>query len=387
MQYNTSPLTDYMFYKAGKLGVPLSGTFELTPLCNFKCRMCYVRKTNKELEECARSIRTIEQWIALASEARDAGMLHLLLTGGEPTLYPDFWDLYEKLSYMGLILSINTNGSTIDENAISILTKRPPRRINITLYGASDYSYEKLCGVKNMFSKVDAAICRLQKEGIQVKLNCSLTPWNVNDLEAMVHYAQEKGLILDIASYMFPPMRRNSNMIGINARFEPEQAAFYRLKAFRLQYGENKYKEYICKIKNGSALPLGLEEGCVDPLNGQFHCRAGKSSFWATWDGWMMPCGMMIEPQIDMYGRTFLESWNKLKLVCANIKLNGICEACENQQICHSCAAMSLTETGQFTGIPTYLCRMVNEMKKIASRELVEINEENSKGGRGNEEV
>ena len=60
---------------------------------------------------------TLEQWIHLGQKARDAGMLYLLLTGGEPLLWPDFWELYDALYEMGLLIGINTNGSLIDDNA------------------------------------------------------------------------------------------------------------------------------------------------------------------------------------------------------------------------------------------------------------------------------
>ena len=369
----TSPLTDYMFYKAGKLGLPFSGTFELTPLCNFHCRMCYVRKTIEEVKVCNRQMRTVEQWLELAREAQNAGMLYLLLTGGEPTIYPGFWELYEKLSYMGLLISINTNGSMIDEKATEILLKRPPRKINITLYGASDETYEKLCGIRQVFSKIDTAISRLKESGIQVKLNCSLTPWNADELEAMVRYAKAKELVLDVTSYMFPPLRRNENMIGKNQRFEPEESAFYRMKTYCLQYGEVEYKKYLHRLIEGSAIPLGLEEDCIDLQDGQLRCRAGKSSFWVTWDGWMTLCGMMIEPKIEMTNRSFRECWEELKEVSGELILSGICERCENQLICHSCAAMAQTETGSFSKVPVYLCQMVKEMKRLAKIELAEI--------------
>ena len=66
------------------------------------------------------------------------GMLYLLLTGGEPFLYPDFWNLYEALNRMGFVISINTNGSMIDEAVVERLRERPPMKINLTLYGAKD---------------------------------------------------------------------------------------------------------------------------------------------------------------------------------------------------------------------------------------------------------
>ena len=369
-EYITSPLTDYMFYKADNAGIPLSGTFELTPLCNFSCRMCYVRKTVEEVRNSKRSVMTLNQWLNLAKEACDAGMLYLLLTGGEPTAWPDFWKLYEELIHMGLLVSINTNGSLLNDEAIQKLVKLPPRRVNLTLYGAGDSTYENLCQVKNMFSKVDSSIRRLQDAGIQVKLNCSLTPYNADDLEKIVAYAQERGLILDIATYMFPPLRRDESQVGMNDRFTPEQAASYRLKAYKLQYGEEKYISFLKNIQKGSVAPPGLEEGCIDPVDGKIRCRAGKSSFWVTWDGWITPCGMMTEPKIELKGRSFEKAWQEVMDKSHRIELSGVCEKCPNMQLCHSCAAMAQTETGTFSGIPFYLCETVKEMKRLANEQL-----------------
>lgn len=372
MTQNSSsiPLTDFVFHKASQRRIPLSGTFELTPMCNFSCRMCYVRKTAVEVKANSRSMITLDQWMRIAQEAYDAGTLYLLLTGGEPTLWPEFWILYEKLVQMGFLVSINTNGSMLDEKAIARLKSLPPRRINITLYGASDDTYRRLCGVDNVFSKISKAIMTLKDVGIQVKLNCSLTPYNVCDLEKMITYAEERELILNIASYMFPPIRRDSSMIGMNERFTPEESAFYRMKAYHLQNDDKQYQDFLQNILKGNVWPPGLDESCIDPVDGQIRCRAGKASYWITWDGWMTPCGMMNNPKIEAVEQSFLKAWESLTKVSDNIALSGICGKCPNLNICHSCAAMAQTETGSFSGIPQYLCKTVQEMKKIAEKEI-----------------
>lgn len=367
------PLTDLMFNKASRRKIPLSGTFELTPMCNFSCRMCYVRKTASEVKASSRPMMTFEQWMKIARNAFDAGMLHLLLTGGEPTSWPDFWKLYENLVYMGLLVSINTNGSMLDDESVERLKALPPRRINITLYGSSNETYERLCGVKNVFEKVDRAIGRLKDAGIQIKLNCSLTPYNVGDLETMIAYAQKRELILDVASYMFPPIRRNAAMTGKNDRFTPKEAAFYRLKTFHLQNGDERYKEFLENILNGSVPPPGLDENCLDPVDGQIRCRAGRACFWITWDGWMEPCGVMSSPKIDVTKQEFEEAWKRLTEVSGKIRLSGVCGKCPNLELCHSCAAMAQTETGSVSGIPVYLCESIQEMKKLAEKELSTI--------------
>lgn len=363
-------LTDVLYNRASRDLIPLSGTFELSPVCNFACRMCYVRKTAREVRQSERKILTLEQWLRIAREAREGGMLYLLLTGGEPFLWPDFWPLYEQLIRMGFIISINTNGSLIDDEAIERLKQLPPRKLNITLYGASDETYESLCGVKGVFSRVDHAITALKAAGLVVKLNCSLTPYNVQDLEAMTAYARDRKLRLDVTSYMFPPIRRDPGMVGQNDRFTPEEAARYRLESYRLQMEREDYRAYLQRVCAGSIEPPGLDEGCVDPVDGRIRCRAGKAAFWITWDGWLTPCGMMPEPRVDLTGMDFMTGWHQITRQSAALRLSGTCAGCANQELCHPCAAMAYTETGTSSGIPKYLCRMARHMQLIARDQL-----------------
>ena len=148
-----SPITKYLYEKSARAGIPLSGTFELTPCCNMACKMCYVRKTRAEQEAIGR-LRTKEEWLELGQKAKEAGMLYLLITGGEPFLYPEIREVLSGLQKMGLIISINTNGTMIDEEIVDWLKECAPSRFNITLYGASDETYEKLCGNPKGFTQV-----------------------------------------------------------------------------------------------------------------------------------------------------------------------------------------------------------------------------------------
>ena len=93
--------------------------------------MCYVKMTKQQQENISR-LRTNEEWLNLAKQARDEGMLFLLLTGGEPFLVENFKDLYIELHKMGFCISINTNGTMIDESVVEWLKRYPPMRINMT---------------------------------------------------------------------------------------------------------------------------------------------------------------------------------------------------------------------------------------------------------------
>ena len=372
--YVESRLTQYLFDKAVRQKVPLNGTFELSPLCNFRCKMCYVVQNEAQIAKAGRSGFTAKQWLKLAEEARDAGMLMLLLTGGEPFLWPEFFELYHGLSGMGLQISINSNGSMIDRKTVEELAKRPPTRINITLYGASEETYGALCGNPAGYARTVEAIDMLREAGISINPNCSLTPWNCHDLDRMAAFAQERKLIFEVNTYMFPPMRRAPELVGQNQRFTPEEAAYWHLYRYGLQHDAEQYQLMLAKVRDGLIPPPGLDETCVDPATGTVRCRAGRASFWVTWDGFMTPCGMVSQPQCDLHTHSFQQAWEQTLEATEKLTTSSVCETCPNQSMCHSCMAIAAAETGKTQGVPQYLCRMMESMKEQAEKLLTLMN-------------
>ena len=348
--------TEYLYRQATAAGIPLSGTFELTPVCNMDCKMCYVRLSRQEQEAIA-PLFGAEQWLKLGRSAVDAGMLYLLLTGGEPFLHPEFRQILEGLHRMGLFISVNSNGTMIDETVVAWLKNCPPVRMNISLYGASDQTYERLCGNPRGFTQVTKAIRLLKEAGIQVKLNCSLTPHNAADLPEMVKFAQENELILQVATYMFPPVRKDSAMIGKNHRFTPEEAAYYMAYADYLTLGKERFLTQEGKIPT----PSDPEEGCQGD---GIACRAGKCSFWVTWQGHMMPCGMFPPEQgPNVFRMPFQDAWEQVKQDSAAVRLPPECANCSAKNTCRACAAMVVTESGCFHKVPKYRCDMIHAYK------------------------
>lgn len=370
------PYTEYLHTKAARAGIPLNGTFELTPCCNMSCRMCYVRMTKQEQEAVA-PLRTAREWLELGERAKNAGMLYLLLTGGEPFLRPDFREILSGLNRMGLIISINSNGTLIDEEVIEWLKRTPPVRINITLYGASDETYARLCGNPKGFTQVVRAIRLLKQAGITVKLNCSVTPHNVDDLESMIAFAKKEGLIIQAASYMFPPLRRDAKMVGRNDRFSPEEAAYQSARIACLNNGEEQFLRYIQENPT-PLLSMDSSEDCPElPTEGDgIRCRAGKCSFWVTWDGRLLPCGMFPgENAQNVFAEDFLQAWEKVREETGRIRLPAKCSICEIKDQCRACAAMVLTETGGFDEAPEYKCRMskaVGAACKLLEQQILE---------------
>ncbi len=239
-KYVEAQITEYLHTKAARSHTPLNGTFELTPVCNMSCKMCYVRMT-KVQQENIRPLRTAEEWLKLAEIAKEKGLLYILLTGGEPFLHPQMKEIMEGLHKLGLVISINSNGTLITKEVVEWMKNCPPSRINITLYGATNETYGRLCGNPNGFTQVTNAIHLLKEAGILVKINCSLTPYNVCDLEKIKEFCDKEELNWTPTSYMFPPLRRDLDSVGLNDRFTPEDAARYSAKIEYLNNGKEKF--------------------------------------------------------------------------------------------------------------------------------------------------
>ena len=213
-----------MFAMATEKKVPLYGVLELLPLCNLNCDMCYVRMSREEMEEVGR-LRTMEEWTKTAEDMMRAGTLFVLLTGGEPLLYPHFRELYQKLRELGMIITINTNGTLINEAWADFFAENKPRRINITLYGASNETYERLCHYPGGFDKAVNGIRLLRERNIDVKVNGSLAKANVDDRMKIIELGESLDAPVRIDTYMYPSVRERNHAYNNQARLDPEMAA------------------------------------------------------------------------------------------------------------------------------------------------------------------
>jgi len=363
---STEPiLSRYFHAKACRMGIPLSGTFELTPRCNFSCRMCYVHLDKDEASKRGREL-TADEWLSIARTAVKKGMLFLLLTGGEPLVREDFPYLYTELQKMGLMISINTNGSLVDRH-IELFKKYPPTRMNISLYGDSDDTYEKLCR-KRQFTKVTDNIKLLRENGIAVKLNVSFGPYNAEAMEGIRRIAEELEIPIKPTTYLYPPVRVDETETGTNkARFEAREAAFYEFKCDKERFERDMF------VKRTAAICKGIRTECDEDCDGipseGIACRAGKSSFWMTWDGRMLPCGMMLEPVSYPLQIGFDSAWEEIRKEAAEVRMPAECKNCSVKHACHVCAAAAYAETGRFDGKPQYVCDMVHELVRLYQAE------------------
>ncbi len=363
-------LTDYLHAKAAQNRIPLEGTFELSPVCNFSCKMCYVRKTPAQIRQEGKTLIPAERWLALARECKDAGMLYLLLTGGEPFLYPGFRELYEALHEMGLILSVNSNGTMIDEDTVSWLKKHAPSRVNITLYGGSGETYKRICGDESGYARATRAIEMLKEAGIPVVINATMIPENGGDLEKIIQYGKSLGLNTRVTTYAFPPVRRDHEKS--DSRFSPEQAAQMLLRKAKCALSEQDYCEFLIRQE---ALEEQGDWGASQEES--MRCRAGRSSFWISWEGKMTACGIMPFPRVENpWEDGFAGCWNRLTDAVRAAHVMKECAGCDKKQICKPCAGILWAETGDCNQKAPYLCQMSRRAAELMEKERKELGSE-----------
>ena len=357
-----------LFAKADGRGIPLSGTFELTARCNLNCKMCYIHRQANDRSAMSKE-RTAGEWLELARQCREAGTLLLLFTGGEPFLRPDFKEIYSGCKRMGMLVSINTNATLIDREMVAFLAADPPARMNITLYGASRATYAALCGDGGAYDRAVEAILALKEAGILVKLNFSATPYNTHDAEKVYAFARDNGLPLQAATYMFPPVRACEQGCFTADRLTPAQAAQAQLTYDKFRFTPQELKERWEKQLNGISVPDPDSE-CQELPTQRIRCRAGSSTFWVTYDWQLRPCGMMTVPTTGLE-QGFSTAWETIHAARETIMTPGKCAACPARAACDQCAALCYGETGDFAGVPTYLCEKARAYLDLA-REAME---------------
>ena len=359
---------------ATKKRIPIGGSLELLPLCNMNCDMCYVRLSREEMQQKGR-IRSGEEWIELAKQMRDAGTLFILLTGGEPLLHPDFQRIYYELKKLGMIVTLNTNGTLIDETWADFFASYRPRRVNITLYGKDPETYERLCHFRAGYELTVRGIRLLRERGVDVKINGSLIRENREDIPQLLKMAKQLDAPIHIDTYMYPARRERDSGFHYDTRLDPEEVAGARVKILRDSFTEEEYRLYRKRI-----LQMVKSTSSENP-DLSVRCRAGRSSFIVNWLGNMTPCVMLNTPSVNVFENGFIQSWNRIVNKTEKIRTSEKCGKCTLREVCNTCAACALLETGNYDGVPDYICRYTKKTVQVLEESFDEKDQETDKNG------
>lgn len=349
-----------MIQKAFAMQRPLNGTLELLPLCNMSCSMCYVHLSRNEMEQRGR-LRSASEWLELGRQMQKAGVLFLLLTGGEPLLFPGFREVYTGLRQMGIFLTLNTNGTLIDDDWVSFFAENPPRRINITLYGSSEETYASLCRYPGGFARTMRAIRSLKNAGVAVKINASAVKENAAEIVAIYDIGRELDIPVAVDTYMIPGLHERDLPIENQSRLLPEDAARMHWNVLRHDMSAAELQSHVHRMLEAVEHHDPRQHQYPDAVN----CLASNCSFAVDWKGNMRPCVTLEEPAVPVFDLGFEEAWKQISVDTKQFRLNEKCTACRLRPLCPNCVGSAWLETGRYDGVPEYLCRYSEVLYRI----------------------
>lgn len=318
---------EYFTFQTRKKAVPYQGMFELTPLCNLKCKMCYVRLSPEQLGE--RSLLMADSWIRMIDQAAAAGMMKAALTGGECLTHPDFDAIYLHLQELGIRTAVLTNGILLNEDRIRFFQRYPPALIQITLYGASEEEYEQVCGTRH-FETVLANIRRAQEAGLSLFIAITPNRFLTDGGEALLKLAASLDIPYNINSCLFTPHpgtgREKDNV-------DMEMEDYIRLYKLRAQMNG----EVITPVDPASLPEVARQ---TEPQKLGLRCGAGMNAFTIQWDGAMIPCSSLLQIRESPLRDGFQAAWNAIHEAALHFPIPAECEACEYNSVCPSCVAI-----------------------------------------------
>ncbi len=338
--------------------VPLDFTLELTARCNNDCPHCYINLPAGDQK--ARSIElSLDEINHIADQAIEMGAMWCLISGGEPLLRSDFTDVYLALKRKGLLISVFTNACLINEEHIQLFKKYPPRDIEVTVYGATQETYEKVTRRPGSYAAFRRGLDLLLSSGLKVRLKAMAIRSNVHELPKIAAFCRAHTTdyfrfdpLLHLR-YDFDPIR---NGLIRQERLSPEEIV-------AIEQGDQERSDAL--MKGCDKFIFSEYEGHVcDHL---FHCGAGNGSFVVSYDGIFRLCADLWHPDstYDLREGTLEEAWNKLvpqvrDMRSSNQQFLENCRLCPIINLCLWCPAHAHLETGEMDGFSEYFCEVAH---------------------------
>jgi len=317
--------------RAARLAVPVFAVWEVTYRCPLRCRHCYLAGKRDEDE-----LSAAEGKALLADMAR-LGVLFLSLTGGEPLLREDLFDIVDEALTLGFTWQLLTSGTLLDEERARRVAERTPLAVEVSLHGL-EKTHEWITGVDGSFRAAVAALERLARLDLTVNVKMSLTPRGLKDLPGLRSLCRTLGANLKVSTMMFP---------DCEGRPTPED----------LRLDDQLLAQYISESEIGPSDPLVQRAPLRDdgPL-----CGAGRSSFSVSPGGDVRPCLTLVEPCGNVRSAPLGDIWHS-KAMAAFRRLTTSsrkgCLDCEHAEFCNFCPGLAEREAGDALLPPPSACR------------------------------
>ncbi|MBI2440280.1 MAG: radical SAM protein [Lentisphaerae bacterium] len=339
--------------------IPFEFDLEVTARCNNACRHCCL---NLPADDSAarRSELSLAEISDIAGQAVALGALWCLITGGEPLLRKDFFDLYLCLKRKGLLVSVFTNACLVSEKHIRLFRQYPPRDIEVTVYGVTKETYERITRRRGSFAAFRRGLDLLLASGIKVRLKAMALRSNQAELAAIAGFCRAHTKDF----FRFDPF--------LHLRFDGNRKRNAEIRAERLspaavaavEQADEQRAAVVAKECDTLIAPHRDDE----PVNCLFHCGAGHASFAVSANGLFRLCPSLWHPDClyDLRQGTLAEAWQRLvpqvlALCSTNEQFLKKCCVCPLLDLCMWCPAHAYLEHGQMDGWCRYFCEVAHQ--------------------------
>jgi len=319
---------------------PACASLDLTSRCNLQCRHCFLR-----YEGVNRNDKSTTDVVKVLDLLKDWGVLFLVLTGGDPLARPDFKPIWRAAKQNGFFLTLFSNGTLLTDDLMDFLADQPPRRLELTAYGHTETVYETVTGIPGSYRRFRMAVDGLLQRGILVRLKSMVLRSNAGELEAMREWAVGLGCDFRYDAVIHPCL--DGDIQPLTERLSPLEIARFR----------HRDRERLSNPEPLAPSP---------PRRRLFECGAGLLTAHVDSRHQAHPCmSWRIDP-FDLTGQPTLAQWHThITELRDRPAPGGRCDTCLDRGRCQCCAALSLLETGDYSGTPLFFCQLVKEERRL----------------------
>ncbi len=315
-------------------------SWNTTKRCNLQCKHCY-RDSGPDAE--TQGELTTAEGKALISQIKNAGFRLLILSGGEPLMREDIFELVSTAKDAGLIPAMGTNGTLLSREAAQELNDRGLKGIAISVDSLDKAYHDDFRGQVGAFDQTQIGIENALAAGLRVQINLTLTDQNQDVFENMVDYYEKKG-VHAIHPFFLVPTGRALTMEDEGLR---EKSYFDMIRKIL-----EKQKYSTLELKPTCApqfMPMAKEMGVAQRFTRG--CLAGTAYCCILPQGEVHICPYLPISAGNVRESSFEDIWknseifNKLRDFT---NYEGACGTCEQQGICGGCRARAYYYQGNF---------------------------------------
>jgi radical SAM protein with 4Fe4S-binding SPASM domain len=328
---------------------PIDVSVEVTRRCPLACSHCYNNLPLADPEARSGELTTQEH-CRILDQLADEGCLWLLFTGGEIFARPDFLEIYRHAKRAGFLITLFTNGTLLTPRIADDLTEWRPFAIEITLFGRTRETHERLTRVPGSYDRCLEGIRLLRERGLPLTVKTVAVTVNRHELRAMQRFVeQELGLPFRFDAMLTP--RIDCSHSPLELRLSPEEIVELDLgDPGRLAGWAGFARDFI-----GPQQSPGHEADL-------YHCGGGVQTCAVDPSGRMSVCVMSRRKTFDLRRGTLAEGWSGYLARERGRKIARVtkCTACQLKSVCGMCPANAELECGDPEKPVDFLCHVAH---------------------------